>query len=571
MFTSEIKKSLFKALRALSLDISEEKIILEHPADVSYGDYSTNIALKLKNSKETAETVVKKWQEIGLPEFVEKVEVAGAGFINIWLNFEALSRQLMEVLNAGNSFGQGKMGEGKTVVVDYSAPNIAKPFGIGHLRSTNIGQAIYNTYKAVGFKTIGDNHLGDWGTQFGKLIYKILEIKDKKKLSELSIEDLEKLYVEFHKEAEEKPEMEEEARKLFKKLEEGDKEVKEIWQICADVSLEEFNRIYDLLGVKIDFALGESFFQDKMGAVLQDCRKKGILKESQGAQVVEILGMEIPAMLVKSDGATTYLLRDLATIKYRVAEWQADLIIYEVGVDQTFHFKQLFNIATQLGYGKPEMFVHVGHGLIRWPTGKFSTRKGDTVHLEDVLTEAIERAAAFVPPGETSASQRINIARAVGIGAIKYNDLKQNPRTDIVFDWDQVLSLQGNSGPYLQYSFARTQSVLRKAKDLNLKFLIFNFKSISNVKILNVSNEEISLLRTIYRFPEAIADAAREFSPNLVCNFLFDLAQKFNLFYDKERIIGNENEEFRLLLTSAVGQVLKNGLTLLGIEALEKM
>jgi len=266
-------------------------------------------------------------------------------------------------------------------------------------------------------------------------------------------------------------------------------------------------------------------------------------------------------------------------------EWKANLIVYEVGADQTMHFQQLFNIATQLGYGQLNQFVHVAHGLIRWSSGKFSTRKGMTIHLEEVLTEATERAAAFAPLSGVSASQRKKIAQAVGIGAVKYNDLKQNPRTDIIFDWDQILTLSGNSGPYVQYTYARTQSVLRKFEILNSKS---ETKSNSQIfKIQNngtmepsfaeatagrqYSNEEISILRTIYKFPEIVEDAAREFSPNLLCNFLFDLCQKFNLFYDKQRIIGSENEDFRLLLTAAVGQVLKNGLRILGIEALEKM
>ncbi|MGB9637299.1 MAG: arginine--tRNA ligase, partial [Microgenomates group bacterium] len=395
-------------------------------------------------------------------------------------------------------------------------------------------------------------------------------------------------------------EMEEEARKWFKKLEEGDSEARAIWQACVDISLKEFDRIYKLLGVKIDIALGESFYLDKMDEVLEDCRKKGILKESQGAQVVEIPGMKVPAMLVKSDGATTYLLRDLAAIKYRVKTWRPDLIVYEVGADQSLHFRQLFNLAVQLGYGNLNMFVHVAHGLIRWPTGKFSTRSGKTIHLEEVLKEAIERAKKLSEG--TNASTIVHqfvlkdsekVAKAVGIGAIKYNDLKQNPRTDIIFDWDQILTLNGNSGPYLQYTYARTQSVLRKVQSQTAyqpAGKLGKVQCFSNETMKQLNNEEMVLLRTIYRFPEVVEESAKQFSPNLLCNFLFDLAQKFNLFYDKHRILSqkskfksqkvgieSENEvteeqsNFRLVLTAAVGQVLKNGLGLLGIEALKRM
>lgn len=585
MFAEEIKKSLISVLKDLGISVSENEIVLEHPVLLTNGDYSINSSrfrLKDQSPIELAKKVIAKWNDLGLPNCVEKVEAAGPGFINIWLNFNTFSKEIIEVLKQGDEFGRSDWGDDKTIVVDYSAPNIAKPFGIGHLRSTNIGQAIYNLYKFGGWKTIGDNHLGDWGTQFGKLIYQIQAkikgspVKSSNILSHpliknLTIEDLEKLYVEFHKEAETNPELEEEARKWFRKLEEGDSEAREIWQTCVDISLKEFERVYDLLGVKIDFAYGESFYQDKMDEVLEDCRRKGILKESQGAQVVEVPGMELPAMLVKSDGATTYFLRDLATIKFRMKQWNPDLIVYEVGADQTLHFRQLFNVSTQLKYAKLNQFVHIAHGLIRWPSGKFSTRKGMTIHLEEVLDEAIKRAEELckgVEVTKSRTSEEISkTAKKIGIGAIKYNDLKQNPRTDIIFDWDQILTLNGNSGPYLQYTYARTASVLAKKK-----YVISDKQYVINDETAkHFSEEEISILRTIYKFREIVENSAKQFSPNLLCNFLFDLAQKFNLFYDKERIIGSESEEFRLLLTAAVGQVLKNGLKLLGIEAPERM
>lgn len=583
-FAEEIKKSLISVLKDLGISVPEDEVILEHPVSLANGDYSINSSrFRSKDEPpiELAKKVIAKWNELGLPDCVEKVEVAGPGFINIWLNFDAFGKEITEVLKQGDEFGKSDWGNDKTIVIDYSAPNIAKPFGIGHLRSTDIGQAIYNLYEFGGWKAVGDNHLGDWGTQFGKLIYQIdLKIKSENlKVESLTVDDLEKLYVNFHKEAETNPELEEEARKWFKKLEEGDPEAKKIWQACVDISLKEFERVYDLLGVKIDFAYGESFYQDKMDEVLKDCRKKGILKESQGAQVVEVPGMELPAMLVKSDGATTYLLRDLATIKFRMNEWDPSLIVYEVGVDQTLHFQQLFNVATQLGYAKLSQFVHIAHGLIRWSSGKFSTRKGMTIHLEEVLDEAIKRAEELCKgAGATkslSSEEISKTAEKIGIGAIKYNDLKQNPRTDIVFDWDQILTLSGNSGPYLQYTYARTKSVLEKSETLNpkseTKSNFKTFKVPNNLTIQQLSNEEISIIRTIYKFSEVVMEAAKEFSPNLLCNFLFDLSQKFNLFYDKERIIGSESENFRLQLTAAVGQVLKNGLTLLGLQALEKM
>ncbi len=580
MFAKDIKKELAEVLSRLGVPVEAGKISLEHPAELAYGDYSSNVALTTaksmsRNPKQLAEEIAKTWQEIGLPDLVEKIEVAGPGFLNIWLKFESLGKEMAEVLKEREKYGGSEAGKGKTVVIDYSAPNIAKPFGIGHLRSTDIGQALYNLFSFAGWKAIGDNHLGDWGTQFGKLIYEIeLKIKSEKlKVEDLTIADLEKLYVQFHKEAADHPEREEEARAWFKRLEDGDKEARRIWQACIDISLKEFNRVYQLLGVKIDFAYGESFYLDKMGEVLEDCRKKGILQESQGAQVVEIPGMIIPAMLVKSDGATTYLLRDLATIKFRQKTWNPDLYLYEVGVDQSLHFQQVFAVAAMLGYGQKDQFVHIGHGLIRWTTGKFSTRKGETIHLEEVLDEAIEKAREMMEKAgvarELPKEEKERIAQAVGIGGIKYNDLKQNPRTDIIFDWDQILTLSGNSGPYLQYTYARTQSVLRKAKNTNFQSCLSADRfSMTNFQL---SNEEEGLLRTFYRFPEVVGEAAKTYSPNLLANFLFELSSAYNLFYDKERIIGSENEGFRLQLTAAIGQILKNGLGLLGIQALEKM
>lgn len=575
MFVDEIRNSLLGVLEDIGA-FSVSEIQLEHPADFKNGDYSSNIALMLakkekKSPKELAEEIKTKWQEIGLPDCIEKIAVAGPGFINIWLKIDILGKQLVEVLKQGEKFGEGEGNESKTVVVDYSAPNIAKPFGIGHLRSTNIGQALLNIYKFLGHKTIGDNHLGDWGTQFGKLIYQIIAKgeADKVKRGELSIGDLERLYVEFHKEAENKPEMEEEARRWFKKLEEGDVEAKQIWQACVDISLKEFNRVYELLEVKIDHTYGESFYLDKMNAVLDDCRSKGLLKESQGAQVIELPGTELPAMLIKSDGATTYLLRDLATVKFRKETWHPDLYIYEVGADQSLHFAQVFKICELLDYAKLSQFVHVPHGLIRWATGKFSTRQGMTIHLEEILDEAVVRAEKLCESSgvakQLDPKEKEVVATAIGIGAVKYNDLKQNPRTDIIFDWDAMLTLSGNSGPYLQYTFARTQSVLAKSSNGGkIDHTTLQLDQIS-------SDEERALLRTLYKFPEAIAESAKTFSPNLIANFLFDISQKFNLFYDKQRIIGSATEQFRLILTDATGQILKNGLTLLGIQTLEKM
>jgi arginyl-tRNA synthetase len=414
--------------------------------------------------------------------------------------------------------------------------------------------------------------LGDWGTQFGKLIFAIKNW-GKKKVDDYSIEELEELYVKFHKEAEKNPQLEEEGRKWFKKLEGGDREARRIWKILVKISLKEFERIYELLGVKFDFALGESFYEPMTKEIIEELREKKIAKESQGALIVEFPNNQFPLVIVqKSDGTTTYFTRDLATIKYRLKRWNPDLIIYEVGADQKLHFQQLFKTVEILGWAKKTKFVHVAHGLYRTKTGKFSTRKGETVHLEDVLKEAIERAKEIIEKSETSRGlterEKEKISKIVGIGAVKYNDLSQHPSKDIIFDWEKVLNLKGNSAPYLQYTFVRCQSVLEKAGSRKLEV------GSRKLKIEKLKKEEIEILREIYKFPEIIQEAAEKFSPNLICNFVFDLAKKYNLFYDLYPILKAEDKEtknFRLILTKSVSQIIKNSLSLLGIDVPQKM
>lgn len=547
--TGHIKQVIAKAA-----GIEPDMVVLEHPELQQNGDYSTNVALVAKLGREGA---LKIKEAISDDEIIAKSEVAGPGFINIWIRNDILIKVIDEVIAQAQGFGKNNSGEGKRVIVDYSAPNIAKPFGIGHLRSTIIGQALVNLYRFLGFETIGDNHLGDWGTQFGKLLYMI----DTEKPAELNIDVLEEMYVRFHQMAEADKTLEDEARAWFKKLEEGDPVARSLWKQCWDVSMTEFYRIYDLLGVKIDETLGESFYEDKMGQVIEEAKAKGMAKQSEGAWVIEIPGMKVPLMLLKSDGATTYATRDLATVAYRMKRWNPVKMIYEVGGEQGLHFAQVFEAAKLLGYvdNKVEL-VHTRHGLYLDTDGKkFSTRKGKTVKLEEVLLEAVDRAKKL---GDEVSDET---AKEVGIGAIKYFDLKHGVQSDIVFDWEKMFALAGNSGPYLQYTYARARSVLVKAADGNLK-----------IQASFVPNaEELSILRWMYRFPEVVVEAAQRYSPNLVCNYLFELAQRFNTFYNGHSILtpaeGGQTKNFRVALTAAVAQILENGLNLLGIEAPEKM
>lgn len=555
-------------LEALKEATGRDKIGLEFPQGQSHGDYSSSIALVLAKEsggkpKVLGEEIAEKLRkDKKLSGHISKIEVAGPGFINFFISEKALLAQLSSIEKEKEAYGTSDWGKGKTVVIDYSSPNIAKRFGVGHIRSTIIGQALYNLHKFLGYKVIGDNHLGDWGTQFGTLLYQI----DFKGLdaSKLTIDELEKLYVEFNSEAEKDEKLWEEARAWFKKLEEKDPKAREIWKQIADISMAEFSRIYETLGVKIDYVHGESFYENRMFSIIEEARMRKLSKKSEGAEIVEFKGLP-PAMLVKSDSTTTYFTRDLATIKFRIAEWNPDLIIYEVGSDQTLHFRQVFESAKLLGWAKGREFVHVAHGLIRFSGGKMSTRKGQTVKLEQVLDEAIKRAKQIIDSSETgrglSDNEKEEVSKAVGIGAIKYFDLMHHPSTNIIFDWEKIFVLEGNSSPYLQYTVARTNSVLAKAQTVNGKELTVN----------SLNNEEKKVLRSLSRFSEIIVTAAKSYSPNLLANYLFDLAQKYNNFYNQHRIIGGENEAFKLRLTSATGQVLKNGLTLLGIETPEKM
>jgi len=565
---NDLKKIILEVGEKLELPIIEEEIKIEHPSDVNFGDYSTNIALVLAkeikiNPKELAEKIK---NEIQKNEFIEKVEVAGAGFINFYLKPEYLIKEA-ENINYEIEFHNklSEYGKDKTMVIDYSAPNIAKPFGIGHLRSTNIGQAIYNIYKMLGWSCIGDNHIGDWGTQYGKLVAAIKKWGEKD-LDKMTINDLEKLYIKFHKEAETDEKLIDEGREYFSKLENGDKEVRQIWQKCIDISLLEFERVYQMLGVHIDFIHGESFYEKMLPEVIKEMIDKGITKKSEGATILELEGMP-PAMLTKSNKTTTYFTRDMATIKYRLEMWKPDLIVYEVGVDQQLHFRQVFEAAKLMGWWPNLGMVHVAHGLIRWPTGKFSTRKGDTIHLSDVIEKATDEAKKIADKTsvnkELTATEKEEMIKAVAIGAIKFSDLSSDPRKDVIFDWDKIMSLDGDSGPYLQYTYARGKSVLNKTK-------IKEQKNIDGIPT-EINEDEMALIKEFYRFEEKITEAADRFSPSVIAEYILGVARKYNEFYAKNRIIDQEQEVFRIFLTKTTTSIIETGLDLLGIETVEKM
>ncbi len=569
-----IKKVILEAQKRKELPrFKIPEISIEHPKDSRHGDYASNISMRLgsickRTPMDIGKILVDKLSGFKkAQDLFEKIEIVKPGFINFTLLKKWLQEQITEVIKKDENFGKVNIGKGKTVIIDYSAPNVAKPMSIGHLRSTIIGQAIYNIYEFLGYKCIGDNHLGDWGTQFGKLIYAYKEWGNREKIKQNPIKELLKLYVKFHNEVEKNPDLENKGREWFKKLEDKNKEAVRLWRWFTKLSLREFDKIYKLLDIKFDYELGESFYNNMLNDVIKGVQDKGITKESKGAIIIPLEEHNLPPLLIqKSDGATLYATRDLATAKYRIEKFKPIKIIYVVGAEQKLYFRQLFKTFELINHAKGRDFVHVCFGLIRLAGVRMATRKGKVVFLEDVLEKAIDLARKIVDDKNPNLPEKIKdkIARQIGVGSVKYSDLSQNRITDITFDWNKMLSLEGNSAPYLQYTHARICSILKKSKiGLNNKFDSSLLKD----------KREIALLRKLYIFPEIITKAAEEYMPNYIATYLFELAQNFNLFYNEIRVLQAEKNVSlaRLHLAGAVSLVLKNGLALLGIEAPEKM
>jgi len=500
------------------------------------------------------------------------------GYLNFYFDVKKLNNEIFaDFKKMQEQYGQSEIGKNQTIVIDYSAPNIAKPFSVGHLRSTIIGQALYNILKSQGYKVIGDNHIGDWGTQFGKLLCAYHLWGDRSKIEQNPIKELLNLYIKFHKEADIEPILNDEARNWFKRLEDGDKEARDLWCWITDISLAEFDRVYGILGVKIDQTLGESFYEDKMSKILEELQNKNIVewipaldkdgKEISNEKLLAIdlkpENIKLPLLLKKSDGTTLYATRDLATAKYRVDKWDPDKIIYVVGAEQTLYFRQLFTACKM--FGLDNKFIHLPFGLVRLPEGKMSTRLGRVILLEDVLDEAVARVKKILANRDWSEYDKEKIAKIVGIGAIKYADLAQDKKHDIIFDWDRILNLKGNSGPYLQYQYVRMQSILKKAA--------FDKNAPVKPELLE-KDEEIRLLQLIMRYQEILGNIAKNYEIHNLANYLYELATEFSRFYENVPVLRSSNLELqitRLYLCFICSQILKSGLNLLGINVPEKM
>lgn len=538
--------------------------LLEKPKNASMGDLAFP-AFSLAKSWRKAPNMIASdiAEKIDATNF-EKVEAVGP-YINFFLDKSQISAQVLsEVISAGSHYADQNIGLGRHIAFDMSSPNIAKPFSIGHLRSTVIADALANIVEKQGYKPVRINHLGDWGKQFGMLIVAYKKWGSKEAVEANPIAELLKLYVRINSEVEEHPELDEEARDWFRKLEAGDEEATALWQWFRDESLVEFNRLYDQLNVSFDSYNGEAFYNDKMDEVVDLLAEKGLLEESQGAQVVNLekYGIEHPALIKKSDGATLYITRDLAAALYRKRTYDFAKSIYVVGNEQAAHFKQLKAVLKEMGYDWSDDMTHVPFGLVTKEGKKLSTRKGNVILLEPTVAEAISRAQAQIEAKNPNLANKEAVAHAVGVGAIKFYDLKTDRMNGYDFDLEAMVSFEGETGPYVQYAHARIQSILRKAD--------FVAKADATYSLSDTESWEI--IKLLQSFPQVINRASDNFEPSIVAKFAINLAQAFNKYYAHTRILDESPErDSRLALSYATATVLKEALRLLGVEAPDEM
>lgn len=564
----QIEIILLETVNNLYPDKDLKPIEITVATNEKFGDFQSNFAMMNSkiiggNPRAIAENVVNNIVENSV---IDKIEIAGPGFLNIFLKDSYLGDLVKKISKEDYEF-KGLNIEGD-VIIDYSSPNIAKRMHIGHLRSTIIGDSIKRMYKYLGYNVVADNHIGDWGTQFGKLIIGYRNWLNQEAYKENAIEELERVYVEFTRQSEENPELEDQAREELKKLQDGDKENYRLWQEFIKVSLDEYAKLYNRMGINFDTYYGESFYHDLMPGVVEELENKKIAVEDQGAKVVFFPEEEKlhPCIVQKKDGAFLYATSDIATVKFRLANYNVNKLIYVTDERQQDHFRQFFRITDMLGWNVEKQ--HVWFGIMRFADGVFSTRKGNVIRLEELLDEGKRRAYEIVNEKnpELSEEEKDNIAEVVGTGAIKYADLSQNRQTAVIFEWDKILSFEGNTAPYLQYSYARIKSILRRTKEQN--------KDVKEDVIIKfVDKTERTLAHHLTQFPGVILKAADSCRPNLIADYLFELSKKFNSFYNACPILNQEDEILysRLLLAERTAAVLKEGLNLLGINTLERM
>ncbi len=568
---TDFKGKIAEAIaKATVIDEKEIYSYIEVPKDIRNGDYAFpcfKLAKTLKKSPMQIATDIN--DEISInKEYIIKIEIAG-GYLNFYINKDLLTKEVLEKIENQEEYGKAEISQNKNIVIDYSSPNIAKPFHIGHLKTTVIGGALYNIYKYLGYNVIGVNHLGDYGTQFGKLIEGYKLWGSEYDLNEDPIDKLADIYKRINELCKEDESVLEKCRENFKLLEQGDEYCKKLWQEFKDLSIKEFQRIYDLLGSHFDSWNGEAFYADKTDEVIELLQKSGKLKESEGAMIVDLSdkGIETPCIICKSNGSTIYATRDLAAILYRARTYDFDKALYVTSYEQNLHFKQIFEVAKL--FGLDEKYIkgleHVPYGFVRLPTGKMSTRLGNFIKVEDLLNDAINQAKIIIEEKNPNLENKDEIAKKVGIGAVIFNDLATSRIKDEVFDIDAMLNFQGETGPYIQYTYVRTNSVLEKAGDIPA------YKDVKKELLQDEYSQNI--IKLIYNFEDILNQVIEKSEPSLLARYLIDLSKAYSSFYNENKIICGDKDlqNARVFLNCAVGKVLKNGAKLLGIDMPEKM
>ena len=556
--------------QVINIDQAEIKKTIEKPKGTENGDYAFpcfRLAKTLRKAPQAIATEIKENIKLNENE-ITKVEVVG-GYLNFFVNKELLAKEVLQEMSNDEEYGKSTIGNGKNIVIDYSAPNIAKPFHIGHLRSTVIGAALYKIYKYLGYNVTGINHLGDYGTQFGKLIEGYKLWGNEYNIEENPIDELTKIYIRINQACKEDEQVLENCRNNFKKLEDGDPYCVEIWQKFRDLSLKEFQKVYDILGSKFDSWNGEAFYSDKMAEIIEILEKSGKLIESEGARIVDLedKGINTPCIIEKSNGSSTYATRDLAAIMYRARTYDFDKALYVTSYEQVLHFKQVFEVAKLLGLDEKYTngLEHVAFGMVLLPTGKMSTREGTSVKLSELLDEAISRAKTIIEQKNPELENKDEVAKKVGVGAVIFNDLAQSRIKDEIFDWDTILNFQGETGPYIQYTYVRTKSVIEKAKGVP------TIKEIDT----NLLQDEYSirLIKLIYELEDVLIQVTDKNEPSILSRYLIDMAKAYSNFYNENKIINEDKnlQNARVYLTYSVGRILKIGAGLLGIEMPDRM
>ena len=563
------KNEIAKRINAITnVDVASLESYIEVPPNTELGDFAFPCFKLAKELKKAPPMIANELKEqLSEDEVISKIDVVG-GYLNFFINKSAFVKNVLtDVLAKGDDYGKSDIGNGKTIVIDYSSPNIAKPFHIGHLRTTVIGGALYKMYKAVGYNVVGINHLGDWGMGISKSIAGYEMWKDEYTFDENAIYSILDIYVRFNKLEKEDPTMTDKARDVLIRLENHDEETTKLWKWIIDVSLENYNKVYALLGSEFDSFNGEAFYNDKMDRVVAELEAKGILKDSEGAKVVEMPEENMPpCIIITSAGTTIYATRDLAALLYRIDNYNFEKALYVVGSEQSLHFKQVFKTLELMGYEKyAASCEHIPFGLVLDENGeKIGSRKGGKLPtLEEILNESIEKSLQIIEEKNPTLENKEEVAKMVGVGAIIFNDLSNNRIKDEIFDWNQLLNFTGETGPYLQYTYVRTNSIMKNA----------------NVELDNINTDElldkeaIEVIRKLSEYPDTVLSAVNKNEPSLISRHLIDLAQSFSRFYNEHQIIceNEETKKARVALSKAVGTTIKNGLALLGIKTPEKM